>query len=289
MCDFCHKHGEGKTWYLRAENYSRELARGEGPRRVLERTLQSVIDEGPKIPAKISRFKRAPRAVKWMVNRYTDWDLRRNHHGQVVPLEDLRTLMDTVVTSVVRVPCMCRKGSTGSGQAYCLAITTTPGTWDETCREVVFAQKEAGRLSEMDVGGMETLTPAQTLALLEKFEEEGTVHTLWTFKSPFIGGLCNCDPGTCAALRYLAGGLDVLAPGEYVAEVDREACTGCSSRACVKRCPFHAVRFETAAGKARPNPARCYGCGLCRTVCPTNAIALRPRDAGPAVLVPAPA
>ena len=22
MCEFCHKHGEGKKWYLKAENYS---------------------------------------------------------------------------------------------------------------------------------------------------------------------------------------------------------------------------------------------------------------------------
>ena len=25
MCEFCHKHGEGKKWYLKAENYSDDL------------------------------------------------------------------------------------------------------------------------------------------------------------------------------------------------------------------------------------------------------------------------
>ena len=25
MCDFCHKHGEGKKWYLQAKNYSEDL------------------------------------------------------------------------------------------------------------------------------------------------------------------------------------------------------------------------------------------------------------------------
>ena len=25
MCEFCHKHGEGQKWYLRAENYSDDL------------------------------------------------------------------------------------------------------------------------------------------------------------------------------------------------------------------------------------------------------------------------
>jgi len=25
MCEFCLKHGEGKTWYLQAQNYSEDL------------------------------------------------------------------------------------------------------------------------------------------------------------------------------------------------------------------------------------------------------------------------
>ncbi len=25
MCEFCHKHGEGKKWYLQAANYSEDL------------------------------------------------------------------------------------------------------------------------------------------------------------------------------------------------------------------------------------------------------------------------
>jgi len=25
MCEFCYKHGEGKKWYLQAENYSEDL------------------------------------------------------------------------------------------------------------------------------------------------------------------------------------------------------------------------------------------------------------------------
>jgi len=33
VCEFCLKHGEGETWYLRAENYSEDLlseVRGRG-------------------------------------------------------------------------------------------------------------------------------------------------------------------------------------------------------------------------------------------------------------------
>ncbi len=28
MCDFCHKHGEGKKWYLEAKNYAEDLLSG---------------------------------------------------------------------------------------------------------------------------------------------------------------------------------------------------------------------------------------------------------------------
>ena len=35
MCEFCHKHGEGKTWYLRAENYAEDLLSDVRRRRFL--------------------------------------------------------------------------------------------------------------------------------------------------------------------------------------------------------------------------------------------------------------
>ena len=27
MCEFCHKHGEGKKWYLQAQNYAEDRLR----------------------------------------------------------------------------------------------------------------------------------------------------------------------------------------------------------------------------------------------------------------------
>jgi Pyruvate/2-oxoacid:ferredoxin oxidoreductase delta subunit len=287
MCDFCHRHGDGKKWYLQAKNYSRELALRPQSKRMVERVADTVLDGAWKFPGQIRQYQRAPRAVRWLVDRYTNWDLRRNHHGQVVPLEDLRVLLSEVVTTVVRLPCICRKGASGQGPAYCMAITAAPGTWDETCKQLVFDEKEKGRFSDFDVAGLETLAPQEALALLEKFEKEGLVHTLWTFKSPFIGGLCNCDTANCAAMRFLLGGLDVLAPGEYRAEVDADLCKGCRGHGCEKRCPFGAMSFDASRSKAKADARHCYGCGLCRTVCPQKAIRLLPRTAAdPPVLLP---
>jgi ferredoxin len=286
MCTFCHKHGAGKTWYLQAENYSEELARDPRVRKTLMRVTRTAIEDGPRYDAMIRKFQKAPRPLRWLVNSYTAWDLQRRHHGQVVPMEDLRTLMSTVVTSVVRLPCVCRKGSTGDGPAHCMALTAAPGAWEETCRAVIDEDASAGTFTVPEIRSVEKLSPDETLAMLEKFEKEGLVHTLWTFHTPFVGGLCNCDPRTCSALRFLMGGVDVLAAGEYVAEVSPDLCSGC--KACERRCPFGAMTYN-GGGKAAADPRRCYGCGLCRTACPKGAVNLARRPAEATALLPWPA
>lgn len=276
MCDFCHEHGEGKLWYLQAKNYSAELAERARSKRILKRITRYAIEEGPKTAANVRRFNGAPRVVRWLLGAWIERGLRKDHHGQVVPLEDLRTILDGVVTSVVRLPCVCRKGSRGSTDGYCLAITAAPGTWDETCRKLL-RDDAAGPFSPPELQNVENLTNEETLKLLERFEGEGLVHTLWTFGSPFIGGLCNCEKESCLALRYMETGLSVLAPGEYLAGVDRDLCDGCGK--CLKRCPFKAMAFDRSAGKARVEAPACYGCGVCRTACARKAIALAPRVA----------
>ena len=50
--------------------------------------------------------------------------------------------------------------------------------------------------------------------------------------------------------------------GEYVAEVETEACTGC--RACHSLCQFGAIGFSVLGQKTFIDPVRCYGCGICR-------------------------
>lgn len=283
MCTFCHQHGEGKRWYLQAKNYSADLARRENSRRILKRVARGAVEEGPRVDERIRRFNGAPRVVRWLLGAYYERSLRRDHHGQVVPLEDLQVLLSGVVTSVVRIPCICRKGIRGSTGAYCLAITAAPGTWDETCRGLLREEGES-LFTAPELKGVEALTPAETATLLEQFEREGLVHTLWTFGSPFIGGLCNCDRQSCMALKFLETGLDVLAPGETLAAVDKDLCDGCGQ--CLKRCPFGAIALPRAAGKARVEPSKCYGCGVCRTTCAPGALALSPRPGAPPLVPP---
>jgi heterodisulfide reductase subunit A-like polyferredoxin len=56
----------------------------------------------------------------------------------------------------------------------------------------------------------------------------------------------------------------------FVATVDQSKCASCLT--CARTCPFSIpVILESGA---YINPAACYGCGACVSVCPGNAISL---------------
>jgi hypothetical protein len=39
----------------------------------------------------------------------------------------------------------------------------------------------------------ETLTASEAITAFHEHEKEGLCHTVWTFKTPFIAGICNCS------------------------------------------------------------------------------------------------
>ena len=60
--------------------------------------------------------------------------------------------------------------------------------------------------------------------------------------------------------------------------MDPDQCTACG--ACLERCYFGALQADEE-GRARVTGEQCIGCGLCRVVCPVEAITLevvRPED-----------
>jgi MinD superfamily P-loop ATPase len=73
----------------------------------------------------------------------------------------------------------------------------------------------------------------------------------------------------------------VLFKAEHVATIDWEECNGC--RDCMKLCNFGAINFSAYASKCSINQLKCYGCGVCRALCPNDAITLLDRNAIPAL------
>jgi heterodisulfide reductase subunit A len=95
----------------------------------------------------------------------------------------------------------------------------------------------------------------------------------------FIAGACQgpkdipdsvAQAGAAAAQAMVLidrGEVELEPNTAYVVE---ERCSGCKS--CVPLCPYHAIAYDAAKGKAAINEALCKGCGTCAGSCPSAAI-----------------
>jgi ferredoxin len=126
--------------------------------------------------------------------------------------------------------------------------------------------------------GLESVTPAEAIRQMEAMENDGAVHTIWTMVTPFIGAICNCQPGDCLGLRTLAIDVETMYRGEGMATVDNALCNGCGR--CREACHFAAIDAKLVEGEFRAviDSEKCFGCGLCRNLCPRNAIGMIARD-----------
>jgi ferredoxin len=275
MCEFCHRHGEGKKWYLQAKNYSQDLL-GDVRRRKMIRGFFSGEGAASGERSWAQKLDRLPKFVQRAIKGRVSRRMKQMHFGQVLPLEDVETIFG-FVDSIVRVPCICRHATLGREVRYCYGVTLGPGGGMGELLEGL----DSSFLSKPDLAGQDKLTPEQALRAFVEHEREGLCHTVWTFVTPFIGGVCNCDRADCLAMKAsLMQGVKVMFRGEAVAEANPDLCTGC--RACMRLCQFGALGYSAANQKAFVDQTACYGCGLCRSACQQGALRLRPRAEVPA-------
>jgi len=275
MCEFCLKHGEGKKWYLQAKNYSEDLLSDARRRRFIEEFVSDTEDLERKVQ-RLDRLEKVPRSLRGLIGRMISARMKRDHFGQVVPIEDVERIFE-MMNSIVRIACICRHVTLGQEKRYCYAISLAPngGKLGEIVRGL-----DHTFLGGPDVAGMETLSKDEAVAALREHEQEGLCHSVWTFRSPFIGGVCNCDRSDCLAMRCtVTHGVPIMFRAEYVAEVDPDACVGC--RQCMRVCQFGAMAYSASDRKVRIDQRWCYGCGICRSVCTKDAIRLRERSKVP--------
>jgi Pyruvate/2-oxoacid:ferredoxin oxidoreductase delta subunit len=277
MCEFCVKHGEGKKWYLRAENYSDDLMSDIRRRRDVAEFFSA-----PELLAKevsgVTKLDKAPGFVKAVMRPLITRKMKKEHFGQVLPIEDVEQVFD-FVTSIVRLACICRHVNLGKEKRYCYAVSMAPrgGKFVEILRGI-----DDSFLSGPDSVGFEELTKEAAVSALRSHEREGLCHTVWTFRAPFIGGICNCDRSDCLAMRStVSHDVPVMFRAEYVAGVDPERCVGC--RECMRACQFGAISYSASNEKAVIEKRWCYGCGVCRSACKQDAIRLEERARVPEV------
>jgi len=276
MCEFCVKHGEGEKWYLRARNYSEDLL-SDVKRREMIRDFFADPESLREKMKRLEDLDRAPdfvrRAVAWRASRKA----KKVHYGQVVPIEEIERILE-FVNSIVRVACMCRHLTIGAERRFCYGVSLGPngGSLVEILRGL-----DGSFLTGPESGGIEQVGKREALEAMRALEREGACHTVWTFRTPFIGGICNCDRADCMAMRAtVTHGVKLMFRAEHVAEIDPGSCSGC--RECLRVCPFGGLAWSAATRKAAADPRHCWGCGICRSVCAKSAIRLADRASVPA-------
>lgn len=269
MCEFCTQHGEGKKWYLQAKNYSEELL-NEERKRFMTDFFENIEQRLRDRIAPLSKLMAAdPAAARAMLPAAVEQQ-KKEHYGQVVPLEEIEQILDMSL-SVVRLPCVCRGTLRGFREArYCFGVTPSPSDFDAVAGNPDFSSD------------LEVLSREEAKKAIQKLDRNGLVHTVWTFITPYIGGICNCTVNECLALKTRTRlDLPILFKAEHVATIDWEECNGC--RDCMKSCNFGAINYSAYVDKCSINQLQCYGCGVCRALCPKDAITLLDRNAIPAL------
>ena len=173
MCDFCHKHGEGKKWYLNASNYAEDLMSDLRRRRMITHFFET--------PERLRKGERALTALDvlpdfmWKGVRAKITSRHQVYHfGQVVPIEDVERIL-AMTTSVVRLSCICRHSSFGKEQRYCYGLSMAPdgGEIAKLLREI-----DASYLVGPETKGLEAMSKDGALALMRENEREGNCHTV---------------------------------------------------------------------------------------------------------------
>jgi len=169
---------------------------------------------------------------------------------QILPYEDVRALLLAAKTYNVRA-CICREQQDQLGSRRC-----------DFPKDICINISNSERPPQPG-----DITQAEALALLNKSEELGLVHTVNNVIEG-LGYICNCCGCCCGILRGITdwGIENSVAYSNYYAVIDPELCNDCGT--CIDRCQVHAI--SAGNGYSVVNKARCIGCGLCVSGCPND-------------------
>ncbi|NVM27239.1 MAG: 4Fe-4S binding protein [Candidatus Helarchaeota archaeon] len=272
MCRWCITHGDGKIWYKNAKNYARRMY----VRSRAERRSKSRSEGDNAIMGMLRDAAKKYGSDKWKVmQKMADKFFHTAHFGQVIPLEDAKIILSSISWPIGKMSCVCLRRHRGME-----GITDKEKT--HCCIGLGVGMYKWERFPEMYKGGVEFLSSNEAIQMLEQVNQKGLVHSIWTFGTPYLGGLCNCEYPICLGLKgRLDYDIKILIKGEYVAFIDHQKCNGC--KICMTRCQFGAIKYSPALEKCYIAAWNCYGCGLCQTKCKRDAIDLKVRSKIPAL------
>ena len=268
MCEFCEKHGHGSRWFLNPDNFSDELMRDRGRRKLVEQICGYNIDYYVDFTSKITGLTHIP-VLGSLVRGITERLAPGMHGGQVVSLEDALDIA-SLAKNLVLIPCACRRLVAHGDDMACLN----------------FGPIRDMQRAALPDGPMEELTTEEAREVLKLYDRKGRIHQVLYAKLPFPVVLCNCSTQWCTSFKQrMANGVrGAVMKGHDVCQVDRQLCDGCGGEApCVERCAFGALSYDREGEMVRLDPGKCFGCGLCRDFCEPQALAMIPRAGIPEI------
>lgn len=274
MCVWCDRYSEGaERWYFNPANYARRLYK---IRR--EEVEAAGAEANPQRAGGMTAGGRPFQEAKAQGNIATMERIRKEaeerawatHFGQVVTLEETLQIVD-LIYPIGRMTCNCRRSMRG-----------LPDEENFTCIGMGPGMYKWERWPDTYRGGVEFLTTAEAKDLVTRLHHRGYVQCMYTFGTPYLGGICNCDYPDCGGFRTTVDlGIKCVWKGHYVAQVDPKKCNGCGL--CVSRCQFKALSFNPSYNIACVDQFQCFGCGQCKIPCKPNAISLLDRKTIPAL------
>jgi Pyruvate/2-oxoacid:ferredoxin oxidoreductase delta subunit len=151
----------------------------------------------------------------------------------------------------------------------CICRSVHPKACEPKQACIIIGKKVTDFLLEYRPKRTRVLTPEQTIQIVKNHRKNAGMNTV-SMNSDSVN-ICNDCKCCCGHLEMLFKyNIDLLDSSGYVSIVNHATCIGCG--ACVKVCPFNAIRI--AENKAQVNWDRCMGCGICVEICPQNALSL---------------
>ncbi|MHA2169312.1 MAG: 4Fe-4S dicluster domain-containing protein [Candidatus Kariarchaeaceae archaeon] len=269
MCEYCSRHGAGKKWYLEARNYLKNYESNDQKRYNFVKDFAKMFMDRYDHYLKTGDINRILNTddPNWIKKQFYKWYFLNKHSGQVIPAEEAKMIME-LAGQISLVPCVCRMANSGKKQNLCMLFMAVP--------DDVWGASHISKIRDI-----ETLSIEESQEKIKEFSESGLVQTVWTFHSPHIGAICNCDYPFCTAIRFRrhSGIQQSLFKAEYIAQIKAPSCSNCKK--CIAHCQFGAISYSSSSDKTFINPLQCFGCGVCRFACTKDAIELIPRESDP--------
>ncbi len=195
--------------------------------------------------------------------------------GRVVPLQKNIDFDTKFISSQEILEIISRSNIGGIGWCYCRSIQRK---YEEpNCDHPIFSCIHLGfgkSLYEIPYKSynLKKASKKEIVELLEDCDKRGLVHQLIYFPNPqFYYIICNCCPCCCVVLKkFLEYGSPQMVKSDFIAKTDLAKCKNCGN--CEEWCHFKARDFFN--NKLHFNSIRCFGCGICVSKCPNNAITL---------------